>query len=56
MKIGTLVKIGGSVAVLYDSDLLGVIIARTGTAEWLVSFPSLARQQIFDQQYLIRMG
>ena len=55
MKIGTLVKIGGSVAALYDSDLLGVIIAHRGSTEWLVSFPSLARQQIFNQRYLIRM-
>ena len=55
MKVGTLVKIGGGDGRFGRSDLLGVIIARRGSTEWLVSFPSLGRQQIFDQEYLIRM-
>ena len=53
MKIGTLVKCSRLVSCV--SNGLGIVIARKGSTEWLVSFPKSGKQQIFNQRYLTRM-
>ena len=49
MKIGTLVRM------TEYSHHIGIVIARKGSTEWLVSFPKSGKQHLINQRYLIRI-